>query len=194
MTLLWRVLAMMIFCSGCLDSGPAKKAPVDKAPAGKTPAGKTPAGKAPVTEAKPAATGETSSSPEAATTVLTKAEAAERYLQSVRPYNTALDDFEAAVHADRPWADLRTLAGRVAAANAAQVRVLRETTWPHEAREQVTALMTASVRAGRYWSTAAGADGPDQFKAAVLRAAALSGKPEATALRHALGLPSDPQG
>jgi hypothetical protein len=176
MTLLWRVLAMMIFCSGCLDSGPSRRSGSDRP--GPTP----PAGD----EAASAA------QPESA--MLTKAEAAERYLESVRPYNAALDEFEAAARTDRPWTELRVLAGRVAAANAAQVRILRATTWPQEVRGEVTALTAASVRAGRYWSTAAGADEPQRFRAAVLRAAGLSGKPEATALRHALGLPPRPRG
>jgi hypothetical protein len=169
MTLLRRVLAMMVFCSGCLDSGPAKKA------------ASTPPG----TEGLPP-----SQQPDPA--MLTKAEAAERYLQSVRPYNAALDDFEAAVRADRSWTELRALAGRVATANTAQITVLRTSTWPDEVSGQVTALLTASLRAGRYWSAAAQAEGPERFKAAVLRAAGLSGNPEATALRQALGLPSHP--
>ncbi|MBC6465382.1 hypothetical protein [Actinomadura alba] len=182
MTLLWRVLAMMIFCSGCLDSGPSRTSGADRS--GATP----PAGD----EAAPLPQPEPEPEPEPA--MLTKAEAAERYLESVRPYNAALDEFETAARADRPWTELRVLAGRVAAANAAQVRILRATTWPEEVRGEVTALMAASVRAGRYWSTAAGADEPQRFRAAVLRAAGLSGKPEATALRHALGLPPQPRG
>jgi hypothetical protein len=50
-------------------------------------------------------------------------------------------------------------------------------------------LIAVSTRAGRYWSAAAKATGPERFQTAVLRAARLSGKREATALRQALGLP-----
>ena len=160
------VLAIMVACSACLSDAPA----------------------APRASAPPSA-GAAPSSPRPIPAVLTKAQAARRYLRIVRPYNAALMSFETAAHANQSWTRLRTRAGRIATANATQIEVLRTTPWPVNARKHVTALITVSTRAGRYWSAAAKATAPNRFQTAVLRAARLSGKPEATALRRALGLP-----
>jgi hypothetical protein len=159
-------LVAVITCSGCLGSTPTAE----------------PATRPPAVSATPSAA-------PTARVALTRAQAAKRYLQIVRPYNSALERFETAAHAGRSWTSLRVLAARISSTNAAHIRALRTTPWPPEAREEVTALIAVSVRAGRYWSAAAEAPGPAQFQTAVLRGAKLSGKREATAVRHALGLP-----
>ena len=165
---LWPALAMIIItCSGCLGDAPA-------APSASGPASSASA-------APP--------SPRATPAALTKAQAAKRYLRIVRPYNATLDRFQTAAHANQSWTSLRPLAGRIAAANAAQIRALRTTRWPANAHKRVMALVAVSKQAGRYWNAAAKATTSERLQTAVLHAAQLSGKPEATALRQALGLP-----
>jgi hypothetical protein len=163
---LWPLLAILIACSACRSDAPA-------APS----ASRLPS----VSAAAP--------SPHPTAVVLTKAQAATRYLRIVRPYNAALQRFQTAAHAGQSWIRLRTLAGRISTANAAQIKALHATRWPADARARVTTLISVSTRAGRYWHAAATATAPDRFRTAVLQAARLSGKPEATALRRALGLP-----
>ncbi|MBC6467498.1 hypothetical protein [Actinomadura alba] len=160
------MLATVIVCSGCLDSTPATQP---------TP-GPPPASAAP-------------SAPQAAPAALTKAQAARRYLRIVEPYNAALERFETAAHANRPWTDLRLSAARIVKANTTQIQALRGTHWPTETRVHVRALIAVSLQAGRYWNATAKATSPAQFQTAALKAAKLSGKREATALRKALGLP-----
>jgi hypothetical protein len=163
---LWPVLATLIACSACHSGAPV-------APSASGP---------PSVSAAP-------SSPHPTAVVLSKAQAAARYRRIVRPYDTALERFQTAAHAGQSWVRLRTLAGRIGTANAAQIKALRATPWPANARKRVTALISVSTRAGRYWHAAATATTPDRFRTAVLQAARLSGKTEATALRRALGLP-----
>lgn len=162
---LWPILAILIACSACGGEAPA-------APS-----------------VSPPSVGAAPSSSHPTTVVLTKAQAAARYLRIVRPYNAALERFQTAAHAGQSWVRLRTLAGRIGTANATQIKALRATRWPAGARKRVTALISVSTRAGRYWHAAATATTPDRFRTAVLQAARLSGKPEATALRRTLGLP-----
>lgn len=162
---LWPIVAVLIACSAC---------------GGGTPAVSSASG-------PPSVSAAPSSHP--TPVVLTKAQAAARYLRIVRPYNAALNHFQTAAHAGQSWVRLRTLAGRITTANAVQIKALRTTRWPAGARARVTALISVSTRAGRYWHAAATATTPDRFRTAVLRAARLSGKTEATALRRTLGLP-----
>lgn len=160
---LWLVLAIVIACSACRTDAPA------------------PASAPPRVSAEP-------SSPRPTAVVLTKAQAADRYLRIVRPYNAALKRFQTEAHAGRSWVRLRTLADRIGTANTTQIKALRATPWPTNARERAAALIAVSTRAGRFWDAAATATTSDRFRSAVLRAARLSGKSEATALRRALGL------
>lgn len=163
---LWPVLAVLIACSACRGNAPAAPSASGLPSAGGAPA-----------------------SPRATASVLTRAQAATRYLRIVRPYNAALERFQTAAHANRSWTSLRILARQIVTANTVQIRALRTTPWPANARKHVTALIAVSTRAGRCWKAAANATGPRQFQTAVLQAARLSGKREATALRQALGLP-----
>jgi hypothetical protein len=72
---------------------------------------------------------------------MTVAQAGVRYLEIVKPYNTALKKFEDAAHAGTPWKDLRPLAGEVAQANATHAQALRETNWPVGVDAPMAALL-----------------------------------------------------
>jgi hypothetical protein len=169
---LWPVVAVLIACSACR---------------GDTTAASSASG--PPSAYAPSA-GAASPSPRARAAALTKAQAARRYLRIVGPYNAALNRFQTAAHANKPWIGLRPLAGRIATANTAQIRALRTTPWPANARKDIAALIAISTRAGRSWNAAAKATTPQRFQTAVLQAARLSGKREATALRQDLNLPA----
>jgi hypothetical protein len=69
-------------------------------------------------------------------------QAGPRYLEIVTPHNTALQKFQDAAHANKPWRDLRPLAGGVAQANAAQAQALRQTSWPAEVATPMATLLT----------------------------------------------------
>ena len=131
----------------------------------------------------------TSSAPDATPAALSVAEAGPRYLEIVKPYNTALEKFEDAAHAGKPWRDLRPLAGEVAAANAAHAKALREVRWPAEAEAPMAALLTEIDLAQREWERAANAKTADELAQAVRSAVAHSGAKRAGEIRTLLGLP-----
>jgi hypothetical protein len=139
-----------------------------------------------VTSPAPPTTSPTSS---AGSTPLTVAQAGSRYLEIVRPYNTALEKFEDAAHAGTPWKNLRPLAGRVAQANAAHAKALRQTSWPAAVRAPMAALLTEIDLAQRSWQRAAQAKTADELARAVRAAAAHSGSKPAGQIRTLLGLP-----
>ena len=117
------------------------------------------------------------------------ADARERYLKIIGPYNAALEKFESAAHAGRSWTDLRTLAGEVVDTNAAQAGALRAVDWPERVREPMAALLEETDAAQRYWSSAARATSADALASAVRSAAAHSGTKQANEVRSGLGLP-----
>ncbi|MEO3744004.1 hypothetical protein [Plantactinospora sp. B5E13] len=145
----------------------------------------TPAGPSWVAAA-PSATPE--SGPTSAPVALSLGRARARYLEIVRPYNTALEAFESAAQAGRAWTALRPLAAKVAAANRTHGRALRDTTWPARVREPVTALLRETDAAQREWERAARAETAAELLDAVNAAIRHSGAKQAGAVRSALGL------
>lgn len=117
------------------------------------------------------------------------AQAGPRYLQIVAPYNTALQKFQDAAHANKPWRDLLPLAGQVAQANAGQATALRQTSWPVEVATPMAALLTEIDLAQTDWQRAADAKTSNELAQAVQAAAGHSGATPAGQIRTALGLP-----
>jgi hypothetical protein len=120
---------------------------------------------------------------------LTVAQAGSRYLQIVTPYNAALQKFQDAAHANKPWRDLLPLAGQVAQANAAQAQALRQASWPVEVATPMATLLTEIDLAQGDWQRAADAKTSDELAQAVRAAAGHSGSTPAGQIRTALGLP-----
>jgi hypothetical protein len=131
----------------------------------------------------------TSPTPNPEPSTLTVVQAASRYLEIVRPCNTALQKFEDAAHANKPWRDLRPLADQVAQANAAQARTLRQTSWPVEVATPMAALLAEIDLAQGEWQRAADATTSDELAQAVQAAASHSGAQPAGQIRTVLGLP-----
>jgi hypothetical protein len=120
---------------------------------------------------------------------LTIAQAGPRYLAIVKPYNTALEKFEDAAHANTPWRSLRPLAGKVAQANATQAKALRETHWPTAVQAPMAALLAETDLAQRDWDRTATAKTADELAQAVRSAARHNGSKPASQIRTLLGLP-----
>lgn len=132
---------------------------------------------------------ETAASTPSAPAALTLAQAKDRYLAIVTPYNTALEELETAANAGKPWTTVRTLAGKVATANAEHAAALRATAWPDEVREPMAALLAETDAAQREWQRAAQAETVEELGAAIRSATAHSGTKPATEIRSKLGLP-----
>ncbi|MBQ0895930.1 hypothetical protein KBX37_23010 [Micromonospora sp. U56] len=122
--------------------------------------------------------------------LLGRAEAQQRYLRIVQPYNVALEKLEDATKAGKPWRTVRELAAEVATKNAAHAVGLRETSWPVTARAPMAALLAENDVALEHWRRAGRATGPEELMREIRAAAAHSGSREATAVRSALGLPA----
>ncbi len=131
----------------------------------------------------------TSPTPTPSPKTLTVAQAGTQYLQIVAPYNTALQKFQDAAHANKPWRDLLPLAGEVVRANAVQAQALRQTKWPVEIAAPMATLLTEIDLAQGDWQRAADAKTSDELAQAVRAAAAHSGSQPAGQIRTALGLP-----
>lgn len=86
----------------------------------------------------------TSSSQPTTTTrpALSKAQAARRYLQIVKPYNVALETLEKAANAGQPMSRLRQLAETARKATTTEMRALRATRWPSVVRAAARELAT----------------------------------------------------
>jgi hypothetical protein len=136
----------------------------------------------PVTSAAP--------SPTPTRVELTVAEAGPRYLKIVAPYNKALAEFSAAVKAGKSLSSLRTLAGKVAEANATHARALRDTAWPAAARAPMSALLRETETAQRYWQDAAEATTATAMNKALRGASEHDGGDPAGQVRSVLGLPA----
>ncbi|WP_262281639.1 hypothetical protein [Micromonospora sp. MA102] len=120
---------------------------------------------------------------------LTAKEAKGRYLAVVAPYNTALEELEAALKAGRPWRTVRGLAGTVASTNAAHAEQLRTTVWPAKAQAPIAALLKENEVALRHWQLAAKAGSAAVLMREIRAAAAHDGGAQADKVRVALGLP-----
>jgi hypothetical protein len=120
---------------------------------------------------------------------LTVAQAKARYLAIVKPYNTALEALETAANSGKSWTTVRSLAGKVATANAAHAKALRATVWPEAVRQPMAALLVETDAAQRYWLRAAHAKTADELGSAIRSAAKHSGSKPATEVRSKLGLP-----
>jgi hypothetical protein len=88
-----------------------------------------------------AAPGTSTESPE-----LSRAEAAQRYLAAVRPYNEALEEFEDAVNTGQPLATEQELATRTAEALAQEIEDLRTVAWPADVAPHAEALAADGIR------------------------------------------------
>lgn len=139
--------------------------------------------------APPAGQQTASPAPSPTPSELSLAQAKARYLEIVAPYNTALEKLESAANAGRSWTVVRTLAGKVAEANAAHARQLRATPWPAELHAPMAALLVETDAAQRYWQRAAQAKSAEELGRAIRAAAGHSGKTPATQIRAKLGLP-----
>lgn len=120
---------------------------------------------------------------------LTVKEAKGRYLSIVAPYNTALDELEAALRARKPWRAVRDLARAVAETNAAHAEQLRATPWPATVRTPVAALLKENDVALRHWRLAAAAANATALTREIRAAAAHDGGTQADRVRTTLGLP-----
>ncbi|MGR6317589.1 hypothetical protein Q2K19_04980 [Micromonospora soli] len=120
---------------------------------------------------------------------LTMKEAKGRYLSIVAPYNTALDELEAALKAGKPWRTVRGLARTVATTNAAHAEQLRTTAWPAPARAPIAALLKENDVALRHWQLAAEANSATALMREIRAAAAHDGGTQANRVRTTLGLP-----
>jgi hypothetical protein len=119
---------------------------------------------------------------------LSRAAAAKRYLEIVRPYNLALERLEQAFNAGEPVVRLRTLADAVARANAAHMRRLRATVWPSAVRAPMKELLVESAAAQPYWLQAAEASTREELARSLVGAARHNGTSSANKIRRALGL------
>jgi hypothetical protein len=120
---------------------------------------------------------------------LSPKEAKGRYLSIVAPYNTAVEELQEALKANRPWRTVRTLAGRVATASAAHAAQLRSTTWPARTRAPIEALLAENDVALRHWRLAAEAATAQALMREIRAAAGHDGGPQADKVRATLGLP-----
>src|SRR6266566_566189 len=114
---------------------------------------------------------------------LSRAAAAKRYLEIVRPYNLALERLEQAFNAGESVVRLRTLAERVARSNAAHIRQLRATVWPSVVRAPMKRLLAQPS-----WRQAAEAGTREDLARSVVAAARHDGTDAANEIRRALGL------
>jgi hypothetical protein len=119
---------------------------------------------------------------------LSRAAAAKRYLEIVRPYNVALERLEQAFNAGEPIVRLRPLADGVARSNAAHTRQLRATVWPSVVRAPMKRLLTESAAAQPHWREAARAGTRAELARSVTAAARHNGTAAANEIRRALGL------
>ncbi len=115
-------------------------------------------------------------------------EAAQRYLEIVRPYNEALEDLERGVNSGRSLDTVTGLAGAVAEANAAHIEELADTNWPTDVQSAVDDLIAESTAAQEYWEDAAAAETYDGFIEAVLAAGEHDGTEAAEIIRELLNL------
>jgi hypothetical protein len=119
---------------------------------------------------------------------LSRAAAAKRYLEIVRPYNLALERLEQAFNAGAPLVELRALADAVARSNAAHMRQLRATVWPSAVRAPMRQLLAESAAAQPYWRRAAEASTREGLARSLVEAADHNGTSSANKIRRALGL------
>ncbi|GII55482.1 hypothetical protein Pth03_38710 [Planotetraspora thailandica] len=119
---------------------------------------------------------------------LSQKQAAIRYLKTVKPYDIALERLEQAINTGRPAATLRELAAKVASANAAHMRDLRDVPWPLAVRAPIKALRAESAKAQVYWRQAAQAKTRGELVQAVLEAARHDGSVAAGKIRSLLHL------
>jgi hypothetical protein len=119
---------------------------------------------------------------------LSRAAAAKRYLEIVRPYNVALERLEQAFNAGAPLVRLRALADAVARSNAEHMRQLRATAWPSAVRAPMEQLLAESAAAQPYWRQAAAANTREELARSLLAAARHDGTSSANKIRNALGL------
>lgn len=119
---------------------------------------------------------------------LTREQAADRYLDIVRPYNQALEELEQAFNGGQDLATLTRLAGATAAALETEIGQLQSTRWPAEVQSQVEDLVAASERALPHWREAAAVASRDDLVAAARAAGEHDGGEAAGTIRELLGL------
>lgn len=173
------VLAAAVALAGCASD------PADAGAAATPPSTAT-------TDATPSeATTQATPSPAKSTpTAMPMDEAAEHYLEIVRPYNEALEKLEQAVNGGESLETQTALAEDTAAALENEIDQLQSTAWPTEIRSSVDDLAEVSEEALEHWRQAADAQTQDDLISAVLAAAEFDGTDAATAIREYLGLDS----
>lgn len=132
-------------------------------------------------------TGSTGGSP-TAPPALSEAEAATRYLEIVRPYNEALEQFELAVNGGEELATLTGMASDTADALETEIGELRATAWPEAISTHVDALIGESEQALEHWQEAARAQTRDDLVDSVLAAAEFDGSDPTGSIREILNL------
>ena len=120
--------------------------------------------------------------------LLSKEQAAERYLAIVEPYNVALEALEQAVNGPQSVDALRTQAASVAAANDTHVQELKAAAWPADVQPAVDELVAESEQAQTYWLQASEAPTREAAIAAAVSAGEHDGGAAAQAIRSLLGL------
>jgi hypothetical protein len=120
--------------------------------------------------------------------LLSKEQAAERYLAIVEPYNVALEALEQAVNGPQSVDALRTQAASVAAANDTHVQELKAAAWPADVQPAVDEPVAESEQAQTYWLQASEAPTREAAIAAAVSAGEHDGGAAAQAIRSLLGL------
>jgi hypothetical protein len=118
---------------------------------------------------------------------LSKAQAARRYLQIVKPYNVAMETLEKAINAGQPMSRLTRLAETTWKASKAELRALRATRWPYVVRAPVKELANAISAGLSDWRRATHAETREALIQAVI-AATKHGSDAAKTIRQRLQL------
>ncbi|MPZ25216.1 MAG: hypothetical protein GEV12_01855 [Micromonosporaceae bacterium] len=134
----------------------------------------------------PAATGGGATTQPTTPPALSREEAAKQYLDIVRPYNEALEQFERAINGGEDLATLTGMAGETADALETEIGQLRATGWPERVRAHVEELVTTSEQALEHWQEAARAQTRDDLVEAALAAGEFDGSDAASSIREIL--------
>lgn len=128
-----------------------------------------------------------SSQPTTTPPALSKAQAARRYLQIVKPYNVAMETLEKAINAGQPMSRLTRLAEKAWKASKTELRALRATRWPSVVRAPVKELASAISAGLSDWRRATQAETREAMIEAVI-AATRHGSDAAKTIRQRLQL------
>jgi hypothetical protein len=115
-------------------------------------------------------------------------DAAQAYLEIVRPYNEALEGWENAINGGQPLENVTAAAAQAATALDAEAAALRDTPWPAQVASHAEQLAAASEQAATVWREMAAAESFDGVQAALDSLQAIDDNTPATAIRELLQL------